>query len=103
MLRNRNALLPPRRQPAGLTDLRRRSAHARAGPRAAALAEDAPSAGQRPGRPRQSRGDARPPRARALGPAARNDALLDALLRSADDRAARPPRARRGGARRNLP
>ena len=102
ILRNLDALLPPRRQPPGLHDLRRGSAHVRAGPRAAALAEDAPAAGARPGRARQPRGDARPARSRALGPPAGHDALLDALLRAADDRAARPPRGRRGGAGRDL-
>ena len=69
---------------------------------AAALAEDAPPAGARPGRARQPGGDARPARSRAVGPPAGHDALLDAVLRAADDRPARPSRGRRGGAGRHL-
>ena len=98
----RDALLRLRRRPAVLHGLWRGPAHVRPGPCAVAVAEDAPAAGPRAGRARQPGGDARSARPRALGSPERHDALLDAGLRAADDRPARPPRGGRRGAGRDL-
>ena len=86
-----------RRPAPGLHRIRVGAAPDDPAPRPAVQPADARDAGARARRARAAGGDARPARARRLRPPAREVALLDAGVRRAGDRAARPSRRGRGG------